>query len=72
MIILSQTYEVITNESAEYGEATEAGFDWENVPYTFRVTVELIRDSGFIHPSNSVTVCHSSGFFYVHGIDRVY
>lgn len=53
MIILSQTYEIVTEESAQKGEAEERGFDWENVPHTFRETVELIRDGGFIHPSDS-------------------
>lgn len=53
MIILSQTYEIVTPESAEYGEAADRGFDWEDCPHTFRETVELIRDGGFIYPSAS-------------------
>jgi len=53
MIILSQTYEIITHESVEHGESADSGFDWQDVPYTFRETVELIRDGGFIHASCS-------------------
>lgn len=45
-IILSQAFEVVTEESAADGDAAERGFDWENVPHTFRETVELI-ESGF-------------------------
>lgn len=50
-IILSQTYEIVTEESAAEGDAAERGFDWEDAPHTFRETVELIQDGGFIHPS---------------------
>ena len=52
-IILSQTYEIVTAESAAYGEAAERGFDWEDAPHGFRETVDLIRDGGFTHPSCS-------------------
>lgn len=51
MIILSQTYEIVTEESADNGDIAESGFDWENVGHTFRETVELIESGGFIHPS---------------------
>lgn len=53
MIKLSQTFEVVTEESAADGDAAERGFDWQDAPHTFRETVELIRDGGFIHPSSS-------------------
>ncbi len=52
-IILSQTYEIVTEESAESGMAAESGFDWEDCPHTFRETVDLIKDGGFIYPSCS-------------------
>lgn len=52
-IILSQTFEVVTEESAADGDVAESGFDWQDAPHTFRETVELIRDGGFIHPSCS-------------------
>lgn len=52
-ILLSQTYEKITPESAEIGEAAEHGFDWEDRPHSFRELVQLIIDGGFIHPDCS-------------------
>lgn len=52
MITLSQTYQIVTEESAENGEAAETGFRWEGSAHGFRETVELIRDGGFIHPSD--------------------
>lgn len=52
-IILSQTFEIVTEESAEHGEAAERGFDWENVEYTFRDLVQLIKSEGFNVPSCS-------------------
>lgn len=53
MIILSQTYTTYTPESIEDCDSAETGFDWEDAPHTFRETVELILDGGFIHPSDS-------------------
>lgn len=52
-IILSQSYEIVTEESAQDGEVAERGFDWEGVPHTFRETVDMIKNDGFIHPSDS-------------------
>lgn len=54
-IILSQTFEIVTEEIAADGEAAESGFDWEGVPHTFRETVDLI-ESGFNVPNCSVGV----------------
>ena len=53
MIILSQTFTTYTPESIEQGDREDAGFDWQDTPHTFRETVELIQDGGFIHPSCS-------------------
>lgn len=39
----SQTYELITDESAEHGEAEERGFDWQDSPYSFEELVNLLR-----------------------------
>lgn len=50
---LSQSYEIVTEESAADGDAAERGFDWEDAEHTFREAVELIKDGGFIHPSCS-------------------
>lgn len=46
-IILSQTFEIVTDESAANGDAKERGFDFENVAYSFKETVELITSEGF-------------------------
>lgn len=43
VILLSCTYSVITDESAEHGESEESGFKWENVEHTIDEVVKLIR-----------------------------
>lgn len=40
MIKISKTYEIVTEESAEYGDAEERGFEWEGVRYTFRDLID--------------------------------
>lgn len=52
-ILLSQTFEIVTQESAEQGDAAERGHDWQDVPHTFREVVELISSEGFTNPSCS-------------------
>jgi hypothetical protein len=52
-ILLSQTYQIVTEESAEQGEAAERGYEWQDVPHTFREVVELISSEGFNVPSNT-------------------
>jgi hypothetical protein len=44
MILISRTFEVITPESAEEGEAAESGFLSEGEAVTFRELVSLMRD----------------------------
>ena len=53
MIKLSQTFEIVTEESAENGEASESGFDFENEDNTFKETLERIESGGFVNPSDS-------------------
>lgn len=43
MIYVSRTYEVITPDSAEQGEAAEQGYEFEDVPHTFRELVDLMQ-----------------------------
>ena len=59
---LSVTYQIVTEESAEQGEAAESGFLWEDVPHTLREIIDAIESGGFIHPSCSSGVpnCLSS------------
>lgn len=52
-IILSQTFEVVTPESAEQGEAAERGYNWQDVPHSFKEVVDLIQDGGFSNPDSS-------------------
>lgn len=41
MILINKTFEIVTHESAQHGEAAESGFVFESQPYTFR---ELVRE----------------------------
>lgn len=52
-IILHQTFEIVTEESAAHGDADETGFDWQDMPHGFRETVDLIESGGFSNPSCS-------------------
>jgi hypothetical protein len=40
-ILISKTFEIVTDESASYGEAAERGFVFEEREFTFR---ELVRE----------------------------
>lgn len=51
MIIISRTFEVVTPESAEDGEAAESGFLAESESVTFKELVSLMES----HPNPS---CH--------------
>ena len=53
MIVISQTFEIVTPESAEIGEVAESGFDFEDREFEFRELVEYIQDNGFYNPSES-------------------
>lgn len=43
MLLISKTYEVITEESAENGEAEETGFEWENAECTISEMVDTLQ-----------------------------
>jgi hypothetical protein len=53
MLRINGTFEVITPESAESGDYAESGFDFENEPFTFRETVDLLKR----HPVPSRSPC---------------
>ena len=53
MLKLSMTYEIITPESAENGEAEESGFVFENEECTARELARYIEREGFTEPSCS-------------------
>ena len=50
MLYISKTYERVTQESAEAGEAEEQGFVFQDEPFTFRELVEELR--GYSHASS--------------------
>lgn len=50
MIILSKTYQIVDDESAQRGDAKEHGFEWQDVPHTFREVVELLTEE-YTNPS---------------------
>lgn len=53
MLKISMTYEIITPESAENGEAEEIGFVFENEECTAKELAQYIEREGFTEPSES-------------------
>lgn len=51
-ILISKTFEVVTPESAEHGDAESRGYSFEDQPMTFRELVELIERDGYSQPSS--------------------
>lgn len=43
MLLLSKTYETVTYESAEIGDAEERGFVFEDESFTFREVVDMLK-----------------------------
>ncbi len=66
-LIISKTYEVITPESAEHGDAEERGFIFESEPHTFRELVDLLQRLGACSPSSWPVRC--GDHFWVSTID---
>lgn len=64
MIKLSETYEVITEESAEHGDAEERGFHWQDVGHSFTETVDMLAG---LSPSQSPITDASRCWFTSHG-----
>jgi len=58
MILISRTYEIVTPESAEEGEAAESGFLSEGEAVTFRELVSLMRE----HPNPSCYPARGEAF----------
>lgn len=50
---VSKTYEVITPESAEYGETEEKGFEYQDREFDLRELLEEIKNGGFVELSSS-------------------
>ena len=43
-LIISKTYSEITPESAENGDFSDTGFEWENSECTFRELVDYLKE----------------------------
>ena len=52
MILISKTYEIITEDSAEDGATEEAGFYFEDEPMTFRELIGEIHRGGYCYTSS--------------------
>jgi hypothetical protein len=52
MILLSKTYETWDEDALECGETDESGYEWEDVAYTFKELVYLIKSDGFTNASD--------------------
>lgn len=50
MILINKTMEIITEESAEHGEAAEQWMEYENTEFTIR---EIVKDIKGLEPSQS-------------------
>jgi hypothetical protein len=58
MILISRIFEIVTPESAEFGESDDAGFICQSEPVTFRELVDLMR----AHPIASSHPCEGSRY----------
>lgn len=47
MIILSKTYSETTPESAEQCEFSDAGFEWQDVEYTFKELIDELKNNNY-------------------------
>lgn len=64
MLLISKTYEIITPESAEYGEADEIGFVFENEAFGFREVVDYLKHCA---PSQYPITNPENVWFTTHG-----
>lgn len=44
MVIVNKCYEVVTQESAEQGEASDSGFEYEDQSFSFRDLVSEMKE----------------------------
>ena len=51
-LTVSETYQIITEKSAEAGDYDETGFNFEGREFGFRELVEYIQDNGFSQTSD--------------------
>lgn len=65
VIFVSKTFEIVTPESAEYGDAEERGFEFEDVSYTESELEKELRNNGYMYLSSSGTP-HSGTWITTH------
>lgn len=53
LFVLSETYQIVDEESSANGEAKETGFSWEDIDYTPDELSDYLSDGGFNEPSCS-------------------
>ena len=46
MLLISKTFEVITEESASEGDADSRGYEWQDVPHTVRELADTLNTHG--------------------------
>lgn len=64
--LVSKTYSQTTPESVEFGDFSDSGFVWKEVPYTFRELVELLDSREWDFDGSSIssgwnTICYQTG-----------
>lgn len=64
MLLLSKTFEVITEESAENGDAESRGFEWEAVECSVREAADYLRHC---EPSQSPIIDPARVWFTEYG-----
>lgn len=53
MILITKCYSEVTPESAELGELSDSGVDFEDAPFGFRELVDYMQSNGFVECSIS-------------------
>lgn len=48
MILLSMTYETWDEDALEAGETNDTGYVWEDIRYSFKELVHLIKSTGLV------------------------
>jgi len=46
--LVSETYQQVTPESAEHGDFSDHGFNFQDEEYTLRELIEFIKNSGYM------------------------
>jgi len=65
---VNKTYTQVTPESAEHGDYSDTGFEFQDQQYTLRELINYIKQNGFVREANTDwlttgywTQCHYTG-----------